>query len=75
MNNRRKILFVDDDPAILQSMRRATRQMRDEWDCQYANGGKEALELQEKETVDLIISDMRMPEMDGAELLKETRKR
>lgn len=75
MSDRKKILFVDDDPAILQSLKRATRQMRNEWDCKFANGGKEALGLQDNEAFDLIVSDMRMPEMDGAELLKETRKR
>lgn len=75
MSDRKKILFVDDDPAILQSLKRATRQMRNEWDCKFANGGREALGLQDNEAFDLIVSDMRMPEMDGAELLKETRKR
>jgi HD-like signal output (HDOD) protein len=75
MNDLKKILFVDDDPAILQSLKRATRQMKNEWDCKFANGGREALELQAHSAFDLIVSDMRMSGMDGAELLNETRKR
>ena len=48
--------------------------MRDEWEINFAPGGKEALEWMESHPVDVIISDMQMPGMDGAQLLYEVLK-
>lgn len=65
-----RILFVDDEIRILNGLRRMLYSMRDEWDMQFADSGKKALELLKKEgAVDIVVSDMRMPEMDGAILL------
>lgn len=75
LKEKKKILFVDDDPGILQSMRRAVRQTCKGWECDFAPGGAEALKKMNEKEFDLIISDMRMPHMDGATLLKETKKR
>jgi HD-like signal output (HDOD) protein len=47
--------------------------MRAEWDMSFAVGPREALALFEKEPFDVVISDMRMPEMTGAELLSRIR--
>ena len=47
------------------------RSMRHEWDMAFASGGREALELLEKAPYDVIVTDMRMPGMDGVQLLKE----
>ncbi len=67
------ILLVDDERSILSSLRRMLRP------CGYklhlANGGAEALSILEQQPIDLIMSDMRMPEMSGAELLKQCRQR
>ena len=62
-----KILFVDDEAAILKAVRRFGRTRA--WDVTIANSGAEALEKMKAEEFDVIVSDMRMPKMDGAELL------
>jgi HD-like signal output (HDOD) protein len=66
---KRKILFVDDERSILQGLQRMLHRMRGSWDMRFAGSGREALALMAQESVDVIVSDMRMPEMDGAELL------
>jgi HD-like signal output (HDOD) protein len=70
-----RILFVDDDPNILEGLRRSLRVLRDEWECMYATSGNEALALLEDHDYDVIVSDMRMPNMDGAQLLDEVKAR
>lgn len=64
-----KVLFVDDEPRILDGLRRSLRGKRTEWDMSFAPGGQPALELLAEAGHDVIVSDMRMPGMDGAELL------
>jgi response regulator RpfG family c-di-GMP phosphodiesterase len=66
-----KILCVDDEPNILEGLQ---RNLFEHFDVYTAQSGAEALQLLENETFEVIISDMRMPEMDGAELLKRVRK-
>jgi len=63
-----KVLFVDDEQLILNSMKRGLRNK--DFDCYYANSGKEALKILEKIDIDVLFSDMKMPEMNGLELLK-----
>lgn len=67
------ILLVDDEENILRSLRRVLRNQP--YHLLIAGGGEEALKLLEDEPVDLIISDARMPGMDGATLLAEAQKR
>lgn len=70
------ILFVDDEPNVLQGLRRSTRRMRDRWDMHFADNGAAGLELLGRlGRVDVVVSDMRMPGMDGAEFLTEVRAR
>lgn len=71
----KKILFVDDEPNILQGLRRMLRSMRHDFAMFFAEEGKKALEIMEEEDIDVVVSDMRMPGMDGAELLTEIRNR
>ncbi len=68
---KRKILFVDDDPSILDSFRSMLHFKRKEWNCFFAKSGKKALELLDKNRMDVVIADMRMPMMDGADFLRE----
>ncbi len=68
---KRHILFVDDDPNILAGIRRVLRSLRDDFELYFAENGKEALELMTGTTFDVVVSDMRMPGMDGAALLKK----
>jgi DNA-binding NarL/FixJ family response regulator len=65
-----KILFVDDEQNILDSLRLSLRNMRGEWDMTFALGGRAALDALAQSPHDVVVSDMRMPGMDGAELLK-----
>ncbi len=67
-----KILFVDDEPMMLEGLRRMLRPMRQEWEMSFAGGGAEALELMAASACDVVVTDMRMPGMDGAHLLTET---
>ncbi len=71
----RHILFVDDEQMVLDGLRRMLRPMRREWRMSFVDSGRSALELMEKEHFDVIVSDMRMPEMDGVALLNEVRRR
>ena len=71
---KKTILFVDDEPNILDGLRRSLRVMRKEWDMHFSLSGFKALEFLSENKVDAVISDMRMPEMDGARLLKEVRR-
>lgn len=64
-----RLLFVDDDPPILRSLERIMR--NHEFYCEYASSGSDALERMQEDVFDVVISDMKMPEMDGAELLKQ----
>ncbi|MBW8845427.1 MAG: response regulator [Burkholderiales bacterium] len=67
------ILFVDDEPSILSSLRRLFRPQG--YRVLLADSGKAGLAMLESEPVDLVVSDMRMPEMDGAALLEQVRER
>ncbi|MFY0641833.1 MAG: response regulator [Bermanella sp.] len=67
MDNVNKILFVDDEPQMLTALQRVFRGKQ--FDVITANSGAEALAILKEEPFDVIISDMRMPEMDGATFL------
>ncbi|MDD5298751.1 MAG: response regulator [Rhodocyclaceae bacterium] len=65
------LLFVDDEPNILSSLRRLFRPLG--YRILTAESGAAGLELLGKEHVDLVVSDMRMPAMDGAHFLEQVR--
>jgi response regulator RpfG family c-di-GMP phosphodiesterase len=65
------ILCVDDEPNILSALRRVFR--ANGYQVITAESGKEGLEVLSTQPIDLIISDMRMPEMDGAAFLEQVR--
>lgn len=69
------ILFVDDEPNILDGLQRMLRPMRHEWQMTFANGGAQALTALGEKNIDVIVSDMKMPGMDGAQLFQEVRAR
>jgi len=64
-----RVLFVDDEPLILRGLRSVFRRERDVWDMSFATSGQEALDLLAEAPFDVLVTDMRMPEMDGAQLL------
>jgi HD-like signal output (HDOD) protein len=63
------VIFVDDEPLVLQGLQRMLRPEREHWDMRFARSAAEALGLLEREPFDAVVSDLRMPEMDGAALL------
>jgi len=71
----KRILFVDDEPNILSGLKRQLRAQRKEWEMAFADSGKAALEMLEATPFDVVVSDMRMPGMDGAELLGRVKAR
>lgn len=65
------VLLVDDEASILSSLRRLLRPTG--YTIHTAESGQAGLEILEREPVDLVISDMRMPEMNGAQFLEQVR--
>jgi CheY-like chemotaxis protein len=72
---KKRILFVDDEAMILQGLQRMLRSMRAEWEMEFVESAEAALRLLDQKPFDVIVSDMRMPRMNGAELLAEVMKR
>src|SRR5208283_4055975 len=71
----KRILFVDDEAMVLAGLKRSLRPMREEWEMVFAAGGEEALAAIDRQAFDIIVTDMRMPGMDGAQLLEEVQRR
>src|ERR1017187_10087736 len=71
----RNILFVDDEPRVLQGLQRKLRVMREEWQMDFVESGPKALEFLATSPVDVLVTDMMRPGMDGAQLLTEVMKR
>lgn len=72
---KKRILFVDDEPLMGDLFRLMFESMKDQWELYFANSGPEALELLAQVPCDVVVSDMRMPGMNGAQLLNEVLKR
>jgi HD-like signal output (HDOD) protein/CheY-like chemotaxis protein len=68
-SRRPRILFVDDEPLVLRSLQRVLASRAAEWDVEFAEGARAALESVAQKPPDVVVSDMRMPEMDGATFL------
>jgi HD-like signal output (HDOD) protein len=65
----KRVLFVDDEQQVLDGLRDMLRKQRKHWDMVFALGGPAAVEELEKRPFDVVVSDMRMPVIDGAALL------
>jgi HD-like signal output (HDOD) protein len=68
-----RVLFVDDEPGVIEGLQRMLRSQRDRWEIVFANGGEAALALLETAPFDVVVSDLHMPGMGGAALLKQVR--
>jgi HD-like signal output (HDOD) protein/CheY-like chemotaxis protein len=65
----RRVLLVDDEQKIVDGLQRVLRPYRAHWEVTTATSSTAALAMMEVKPFDVIVSDMRMPEMDGAALL------
>lgn len=65
-----KILMVDDEPEIINAYRRLFFSFKNVWEINFATSGAEAIEFLKNNEVDVVVSDMRMPGMNGDELLR-----
>ncbi len=69
----KNLLFVDDEPRILDGIRRSLRPYCDQWICHFAGSTQEALECMDQTSVDVVVSDINMPGRNGLELLAHLR--
>jgi putative nucleotidyltransferase with HDIG domain len=69
INQKRQIIFVDDDVYVLKGYQRALEPYANEWDVYFCTTGQEALTILSRQPIDAIITDLRMPGMNGIELL------
>lgn len=65
-----RVLFVDDDARVLSGLRRQLHDRRDAWAMEFAPGGPEAVERISSESFDAVVTDMKMPLVDGARVLE-----
>ena len=66
-----RILFVDDDNNLIQGLKRSLRNQSRGWEMVFCTEATEALVKMQETCFDVVVSDMRMPQMDGAQLLSE----
>lgn len=72
---KKRVLFVDDEPHVLHGLRRMLHSMSREWDMKFVGSAEEALAQLASSCFDVLVTDIRMPGMDGAQLLSEVMKR
>ena len=71
----KRLLFVDDETMVLGGLRRALHGLRAEWEMHFVEGAEAALKILDEMPFDVVVSDMRMPKMDGAQLLEQVKVR
>jgi HD-like signal output (HDOD) protein len=68
-----RVLFVDDEPRVLDGIQRLLRSRKKGWEVATAAGPQVALSMMRERPFDVVVSDMRMPVMDGVALLSMVR--
>ncbi len=72
---KQNILIVDDEKNLTQSLAEGLKSYEEKWEVFTASNGKEALSILQQHTIDLVVTDLKMPVMDGFELLSEMSKK
>jgi len=67
---KKRILFVDDEPHVLEGLQGLLHRQRQRWDLVFAEGGEAGLAAMAADPCDVIVTDMRMPGLDGNSLLQ-----
>ena len=70
---KKRILFVDDDHKVLDGLQRTLLGMGSEWEIEFASSGREALEILKGKSFHVVVTDMRMPGMDGCQLFERVK--
>ncbi len=73
--NKSRVLFVDDEPQVLKLLQIMLKPMSSEWDMVFVDSGEQALKVFAQCPFDVVVSDMRMPGINGAQLLNEVMRR
>ena len=68
------IVFVDDEPLLLESLRGNFRKFASQWDLHFIVGGPRALDALQELSVHVILTDLKMPEVHGCELMQHAMK-
>ena len=66
-----RILFVDDEPNVLQALKRMLYSLRSEWEMTFVASAAEALQRMDETPFDVLVTDVRMPRINGIELLQQ----
>lgn len=66
-----RILFIDDEPQVLQALRIVVKSMAGQWEMAFVESGEEALRLMAQHPFDIVVSDVLMPGLSGAQVLNE----
>jgi two-component system chemotaxis response regulator CheB len=74
VKNLKKVLIVDDEETLTWSMAKSLSKDKDKYDVIIANNGREALGYLQKDRIDLVITDIRMPDINGLDLLVKIKK-
>jgi HD-like signal output (HDOD) protein/ActR/RegA family two-component response regulator len=69
----KRVLFVDDEPRVLQGLKAGLYTRRKEWDMHFAEGGAQAIDLMKHSHFDVLVTDLRMPGVDGTTLVARAR--
>lgn len=67
---KKRILLLDDEPAVVRSLKRSIRQLREDWELETATDPDEAWLRLQRETFDVLVTDVRMPKLTGLTLLE-----
>ncbi len=65
------VLFVDDEPRVTSALMRSIRMLEPRWRFHSADGGRQAIEEISRTDIDIVVTDMRMPDMSGSDLIRE----